>query len=162
MIRPTTADDSASIIALAVGAGMFPANETDALAKVLEDYFAGNLDDGHAWITDEEEGELRGVAYYAPAMMADGTWYVYMIGIRPEYQGQGRGKTLMLHLENTLRASGQRLLLVETSGLPSYDRTRTFYAKCGYEEEARIRDFYTAGDDKIVFRKALNAEKSLK
>jgi ribosomal protein S18 acetylase RimI-like enzyme len=95
---------------------MFPANETDALAKVLEDYFAGNLDDGHAWITDEEEGELRGVAYYAPAMMADGTWYVYMIGIRPEYQGQGRGKTLMLHVENTLRASGQRLLLVETSG----------------------------------------------
>jgi hypothetical protein len=50
MIRPTTADDSASIIALAVGAGMFPANETDALAKVLEDYFAGNLDDGHAMI----------------------------------------------------------------------------------------------------------------
>jgi ribosomal protein S18 acetylase RimI-like enzyme len=64
----------------------------------------------------------------------------------------------MRHMENALRANGQRLLLVETSGLPIYERTRAFYAKCGYEEEARIRDFYTAGDDKIVFRKALNAE----
>jgi ribosomal protein S18 acetylase RimI-like enzyme len=48
--------------------------------------------------------------------------------------------------------------LVETSGLPKYDRARAFYTKCGYEEEARIRDFYTTGDDKIVFRKALNAD----
>lgn len=26
----------------------------------------------------------------------------------------------------------------------------------GYDEEARIRDFYGAGDDKIIFRKSLN------
>jgi len=44
MIRPTIPDDSAAIIALAVAAGMFPANETEALGKVLADYFGGNLD----------------------------------------------------------------------------------------------------------------------
>ena len=42
-----------------------------------------------------------------------------------------------------------------TSGLPSFERTRGFYRLCGYDEEARIRDFYQAGEDKIVFRKAL-------
>jgi hypothetical protein len=51
MIRPTTPDDSTAVIALAVAAGMFPANETEALSKVLGDYFDGNLDDSHAWIT---------------------------------------------------------------------------------------------------------------
>jgi ribosomal protein S18 acetylase RimI-like enzyme len=158
MIRPTMPDDSAAIIALAVAAELFPANETEELGKVLADYFSGKIDDGHVWVTDEEEGEPRGVAYYAPAPMAERTWYLYMIAVRPDCQGRGRGKALLQHVENALRTSGQRLLLVETSGLPSYERARAFYAKCGYEEEARIRDFYTTGDDKIVFRKALNAD----
>jgi RimJ/RimL family protein N-acetyltransferase len=49
------------------------------------------------------------------------------------------------------------MLLVETSGLPDFERTRAFYLKCGYEEEAHIRDFYATGEDKVVFRKVLNA-----
>ncbi len=57
-----------------------------------------------------------------------------------------------------MTARGGRMLLVETSGLPDFERTRAFYRKCGYEEEARIRDFYAAGDDKVVFRKVLNAD----
>lgn len=55
-----------------------------------------------------------------------------------------------------LRVRGGRVLLVETSGLASFERTRVFYRKCGYEEEARICDFYKADDDKIVYRKALD------
>jgi ribosomal protein S18 acetylase RimI-like enzyme len=83
-----------------------------------------------------------------------------MIAVHPDLQGQGRGKVLLRYVETALRASGQRLLLIETSGLPRYDRTRAFYAKCGFEEEARIRDFWAAGDDKVVFRKALNKDYS--
>jgi hypothetical protein len=54
-----------------------------------------------------------------------------------------------------LRARGERVLLIETSGLGSFARTGVFYRKQGYDEEARIREFYGAGDDKIIFRKAL-------
>lgn len=75
--------------------------------------------------------------------------------MQPDCQGQGRGAALIRYVEQTLTARGARLLLVETSGLPSFELTRAFYCKCGYDEEARIRDFYEAGDDKIVFRKAL-------
>jgi ribosomal protein S18 acetylase RimI-like enzyme len=141
MIRPTTPDDSAALIALAVAAGMFPADETEALDKVLIDYFDGNLDDGHRWVTDEEKGKPCGVAYYAPVPMADRVWNLYMIAVHPDYQGQGRGTELPRYVEDTLRASGQRMLLIETSGLSNYDRTRAFYIKHGYEQEARIREF---------------------
>ena len=50
-----------------------------------------------------------------------------------------------------------RFLLVETSGLPEFEDTRRFYRTRGYGEEARIRDFYTSGEDKVIFRRALGA-----
>jgi hypothetical protein len=36
-----------------------------------------------------------------------------------------------------------------------FARTRAFYLREGYAQEARIREFYAVGEDKIVFRKAL-------
>lgn len=157
MIRPITPDDAAAVIALAVAAGLFPADGTEPLDTMLADYFGGNIDDGHVCVVDEEGAPL-GVAYCAPVPAADRTWDLTMIAVRREAQGQGRGSALLRHIEQALEASGQRLLLVETSGLPTYAPARRFYAKRGYEEEARIRDFYEAGDDKIVFRKVLNLE----
>jgi ribosomal protein S18 acetylase RimI-like enzyme len=90
--------------------------------------------------------------------MADRVWNLYMIAVHPDYQGQGRGTELPRYVEDTLQASGQWMLLIETSGLSNYDRTRALYIKRGYEQEARIHDFWTMGDDKIVFRKVLTAD----
>ncbi len=65
------------------------------------------------------------------------------------------GASLMHYIEQTLAERGARVLLVETSGLPDFALTRAFYPKLGYDEEARIRESYKAGDDKIVFCKPL-------
>ena len=62
----------------------------------------------------------------------------------------------MKHVEERLAKGGERLLIVETSSLDGFERARDFYEKCGYTEEARIRDFYTTGDDKVVFLKQLS------
>jgi len=64
----------------------------------------------------------------------------------------------MRYIENVLQAEGQRILLVETSGMPDFALTRRFYTKLGYEEEARVRDYFSAGDDMVLFRKVLNIE----
>jgi ribosomal protein S18 acetylase RimI-like enzyme len=154
MIRPTMPDDTATVLALAVSAGLFPADATAEVAGVLASSLNGDLGPDHVWVTDDDGGPV-GVAYYAPERMTDGTWNLYMIAVHPDRQRQGRGEALVRHVERSLTARGARLLLVETSGTASFERTRAFYRACGYEEEARIRDFYNAGDDKIVFRKAL-------
>jgi GNAT superfamily N-acetyltransferase len=98
---------------------------------------------------------IKALAYCAPERMTEGTWNLYLIAVDPAHQGRGIGAALMRHVETVLAAQGQRVLLVETSALPGFERTRQFYLKNGYTLEARIRDFYTAGEDKIVFHKAL-------
>jgi ribosomal protein S18 acetylase RimI-like enzyme len=156
VIRLTKPEDTAAILALAVSCGMFSPDGTDEVADVLSACLNGDLGPDHCWVTDDDGGPV-GVAYYAPERMADGTWNLYMLAVHPDRQRQGRGAALVRHVEQDLVARGGRLLLVETSGVASFERTRAFYRRCGYEEEARIRDFYKAGDDKVIFRKALNA-----
>ena len=63
----------------------------------------------------------------------------------------------MRYAEAALAARGERVLLVEPSGTDGFEVPRAFYRRLGYDEEARIREFYAAGDDKIIFRKALRA-----
>ncbi|HEX8359334.1 MAG TPA: GNAT family N-acetyltransferase [Longimicrobium sp.] len=157
MIRDSIVQDSDALVGVGVEAGMFAPGETDWLEMLIAEYFDGKLGEGHGWITDEEQGEVRGVAYYAPAPASSGVSDLLMIAVVPGSQREGRGESLLRHVEDALRADGQRMLLVETSALPRYDQARAFYLKNGFEEEARIRDFYQPGEDKVVFRKQLGA-----
>jgi len=150
-IRPTMPDDSAALMAVLDASGLFPPGELEEMRNMLADYFAGNLGVDHFWITDDDGHGPVGVAYYAPERMTNGTWNLYLIAVHPDRQGKGRGAALLRYVEQTLRERSERLLLIETSGLPSFASTRAFYRKCGYDEEARIRDFYKAGDDKVIF-----------
>lgn len=156
MIRPTTLDDVAAILSLAVSSGLFPPDATDEVAGVMAGALRGELGPDHVWLTDADDGGLVGVAYYAPERLTEGTWNLYMLAVHPNRQRQGRGAALVRHVEQELVARGARLLLIETSGAGTFDRTRAFYRALGYDEEARIREFYKAGEDKVVFRKALS------
>jgi ribosomal protein S18 acetylase RimI-like enzyme len=154
MIRPIAPDDMNGLIALANASGLFESNQLEELKEMLSDYFGNNNSD-RFWVADDDNG-IVGVAYTEMERMTDGTWNLLLIAIQPEDRGQGRGTTLLRYVEQMLTLQGGRILLVETSGLPEFERTRAFYRKCSYDEEARIRDYYKAGDDKIVYRKALS------
>ena len=155
MIRPIAPDDKTALIALVEAMGLFQSHETELLSQMLSDYFNGPTDSKEFWLTDDDNG-LVGVAYAAPERMTEGTWNLYLIAVHPDRQRQGRGAALLAQVEQILMERGERLLLVETSATESFEYVRSFYSKSGYDEEARIRDFYTAGVDKIVFRKALS------
>lgn len=150
MIRPTHEADFDALIALATASGLFEPDQTDMLADMLR---SPGEDD--VWFTDEDGNEPVGVAYLAPEKMTRGTWNLYWIAVRPDQQRQGRGKAILDHVEKWLTAKRQRILLVETAGVDDFDYVRKFYANSGFEEEARIRDFYEPGVDKVVFRKSL-------
>jgi ribosomal protein S18 acetylase RimI-like enzyme len=154
LIRDINRDDIPAVVAIAVDSGLFPAEHAGFVEKMMDDYFAGRRDEGHRCVIDVADEPIA-IAYYEPALATDRTWYLTMIGVRGGSKGQGRGTALMHHMEDDLRTRRQRLLLVETSSTTAFDRTRTFYKKCGYDEEARVRDYYEPGDDMILFRKML-------
>lgn len=134
--------------------GLFPSEMLDDMAADIE-----AIDGDERWLAtladgDEDTAPIA-LAYCTPERMTDGTWNLLLIAVHPEHQGRGVGRALMTHVEGLLAAQGVRVLLVETSGTDEFDRTRAFYRGLDYDEEARIRDYYAAGDDKIVFRKAL-------
>jgi ribosomal protein S18 acetylase RimI-like enzyme len=108
------------------------------------------------WFTYHETQPIA-VAYFAPERMTSGTYNLYLIAVHAVHQGKGIGTILLNYVEKLLSNRGERILLVETSGLPAFERTRGFYKKTGYTHEARIREFYAAGEDKIVFWKSLVA-----
>ncbi|MEO0439459.1 MAG: GNAT family N-acetyltransferase [Pseudomonadota bacterium] len=150
-IRPAVAGDIPALKRIIEATEMFPPN-------MLEPMMAGFLQ-GTA---DREYWKVHGlsrpdaVAFYRPEEMTDGTWNLLLLAVDPASHGQGIGVEMLEHVEQHLTGLGQRLLLIETSGTADFAATRQFYRKCGHEEEARIRDYYEEGDDKIVFRKRLD------
>jgi ribosomal protein S18 acetylase RimI-like enzyme len=155
MIRPTTEADTPLLLKLTEGTGVFKPHEIDALNEVLSDYHASNHAEGHVAVTYEEAGRVLGYAYYAPAAMTDRTWYLYWIAVTRDTHAKGIGSKLLHHAEQDIRRQGGRVLFIETSSLPHYELTRKFYLKHHYEITGVLRDYYSDGDDMVVFRKRM-------
>ncbi len=154
MIRPVTSADTDALMALAASIELFSSEELEELHRMLTNALSQNGEIQPFWIADDEDG-LVGLAYCEPERMTSGTWNLQLIAVHPTHQRQGRGASLLGFVEQTLADRGARVLLVETMGTPDFEYVRAFYRKNGYDEEARIREFYAEGADKIIFRKAL-------
>jgi ribosomal protein S18 acetylase RimI-like enzyme len=143
------------LVALAADTGIFKLFEIEALREVFNDYFAGYQAVGHRCITLDEHNRLLGFAYFAPAAMTVGTWYLWWIVVAKDHQRRGLGGMLLRYVEDEARGAQARHLLIETSSLPHYEPTRRFYELHGYTQVARIPDYYAEGDSLILYRKVL-------
>ncbi|SLN20642.1 GNAT family N-acetyltransferase [Pseudooctadecabacter jejudonensis] len=150
IIRPTSTDDIAGLQAVLDGTELFP---SEMLPDMLAPFLSGDTE--AFWLTCHKGGEAVGLCYTVPEELAEGTWNMLALAVRPDMQGKRLGAALVKTAEQHLKNKGQRILIVDTSGTDDFALTRQFYAQNGYEEEARIRDFWAHGDDKVIFRKAL-------
>jgi ribosomal protein S18 acetylase RimI-like enzyme len=149
-IRPMRAHDRAQMISVLDQLELFPATMLDDLAAP---FLAGN--DQEHWLVSEDGGRIEGFCFTRSETLADRVWNLLAIGVTPSQQRKGIAFSLTVNLENVLRERGQRLLIVDTSSTEPFAAARSLYLRLGYEQEARIRDFWADGDDKITFRKPL-------
>jgi ribosomal protein S18 acetylase RimI-like enzyme len=152
MIRNTIATDTEALMTIVESSGQFDAQSLNNVKGTLLEYLEGQSDG--LWLT-ADDGEPVGVAYCAPELVTNGTWNLLMLWTRKDKSSKGHGSALVEHVEKELMSRCARLLIVETSGLPDFEAARTFYAKCGFTQEASIKNFFAHGDDKIVYTKPL-------
>ncbi len=141
-----TSDDIPDLQKMLEATGLFP-------PEMLPGLFTS--DEAALWLAGRVNGRAVGLLYAVPEAMTEATWNMRALGIAPECQRLGLGTQLVRSAEERLRQMGQRLLIVDTSGLQAFEPARSFYSRCGYEQVARIADFWAEGDDKVTFRKAL-------
>jgi ribosomal protein S18 acetylase RimI-like enzyme len=98
-----------------------------------------------------------GYACFGLTPATDRTYDLYWIAVHPDAQRSGAGAALMSEVERRLEERRARLVVVETSSREDYAPTRQFYHKRGYQENARLPDFYAQGDDRVILTKRLVA-----
>lgn len=150
-MRSTKQADIPALQNVLDGTELFP-------SEYLPDMVSGFLtmeDSSDVWLTCEAGDEPVGFCYAMPEQFTEGTWNMLAIAVLPSQQGGGCGAGLVAKLEQVLRDKGGRILIADTSGTEDFAQTRHFYKRNGYSEEARIRDFWGPGDDKVTFWKSL-------
>ena len=150
-IRMTVARDIADLKKVVDATELFP---SEYLPEMIQPYLDDPSGDS-IWLSCAHPSGVTGLCVAETEAHTDGTWNMRAFSVAPEFQRSGQGRMLVAALEEALRNRAQRLLIIDTSGLETFDAARAFYRAQGYEEEARIRDYWSEGDDKITFRKHL-------
>ena len=156
-IRNLDAADRTAVANIIEEVGNFNRAEIDCALELVDIYLSDpNQKDYQIVVAECKAGDVCGYACWGPTPLTKGTYDLYWIATHPGTQGRGVGRALMLYVEKQVFKEHGRLLILETSSKETYGKTVEFYRRLGYEEASRIRDFYDAGDDKIVFLKRLS------
>jgi ribosomal protein S18 acetylase RimI-like enzyme len=105
----------------------------------------------------DNNDQAIGYICYGPVPMTEGTFDLYWIVVDPRSQGQGIGSKLLHFLEEIIRERRGRMILIDTSSIIQYEKTQKFYFRHGFQEVARVPDYYHPGNDRITFCKRLKA-----
>ncbi|MEL6979702.1 MAG: N-acetyltransferase [Pseudomonadota bacterium] len=161
MIRDATVDDLAALEALMRDTNMFSEDERAAFGKELQTLLWAAPDPAERRrliiVGATADGAIGGAAYFGPEAMADDVANLFFIGVSPSRRRQGAAKALIDRFETHGRETGARIALIETASAAMFEPARRLYRRCGYTEEAQIRDYYADGLDKLIYRKRLRA-----
>lgn len=148
--------DEAAVRRLAEATGFFRPDEVDVACELVRERLSRGPESGYEFVlADDASGALTGYACFGPIACTVGSFDLFWIIVDPARQGRGLGGMLVAEVERRVRALGGRGVYIETSSLARYEPTRRFYERCGYRVEARLRDFYQPGDDKLVYVKPM-------
>ena len=159
VIRAMRKADREAVSEIITLVGNFSKAEIDCALELIDIYLQvkGQKDYRIAVCEDSQSG-VQAYICWGPVPLTRGSYDIYWIATHPDSQGKGFGSSLMDHAEDCIEKEKGRLLFIETSSKESYENTVRFYRRLGFTQTSRIRDFYDAGDDKLIFVKRLSRQ----
>jgi len=155
-VRPLIEKDRATLLSMLIRTRAFTSAEIDVAMELIDSVLKDPMQKDYqiyCLVDDRDQGV--GYICYGPTPMTQGTFDLYWIAVDPDFQEKGAGSRLLIFLEEVVKAEGGRLILADTSTIPHYERTQRFYLKNGFQEVARIPDYYHPGNDRVTFYRKL-------
>lgn len=151
-VRP---DDRESVRRLVESTGVFSPVEIDVAVELVNDRLQRGPASDYQFVFAEQEGRTVGYTCYGRIALTAASWDLYWIAVDKAMHGRKVGRLLLERTEELIREAGGGQVYIETSNRHHYAPTRGFYLRCGYAQEALLRDFYGPGDDKVIYAKVL-------
>ena len=150
-----TPADRDAVRELCESTGFFYPEETDVAVELVDERLAKGAASGYHFVFAERHGRVVGYTNYGVIACTQSSYDLYWIVVHESCRGQGLGRLLLAETERLIHQAGGTRVYIETSSRPLYQPTRVFYERCGYHEDAVLKDFYAPQDDKVIFVRSL-------
>ncbi|EPR43667.1 GCN5-related N-acetyltransferase [Desulfovibrio sp. X2] len=135
-----------------LSAEAFTPGEIDVAKELVLEHAAKGTESGYHFLLADADGRTQGYICYGPDACSDGgAYHLYWIAVHAGARGLGLARALLDAARDRALAAGGRAMYAETSSTPPYADARGFYEHTGFFLEARVRDFYKPGDDKLIY-----------
>jgi ribosomal protein S18 acetylase RimI-like enzyme len=153
-IRPMVEKDRASLLSMLIKTRSFTSAEIDVAMELINVVLKDQIQkDYQIYCIVDDQDQAIGYICYGPTPMTQGTFDLYWIAVDPDFQEQGVGSNLLDFLGKVVKELKGRMILADTSSIPHYEKTQNFYLRNGFQEVARVPDYYYPGNDRVTFCK---------
>jgi len=153
MIRKLINSDRDKIEKILVDTKNFNEDEIKIAMELIDVYLSIADQKDYEIFVDADGEVVNGYVCIGPRPLTVGTYDLYWIAVNPFVQARGIGSGLVKYIEDYLKEKSTRLVLIETSGKPGYEKERKFYEKNRYDKFVEIKDFYNVGDSLVIYGK---------
>lgn len=153
--RQIQPSDLGAIARIVKSSGFFSAAEINLAVELADEKLTDGDASSYEFLLAEDKDLVWGYTCFGLISATAGSFDLYWIAVDEHLRARGLGKQLMKQSEDIIRSLGGKHIYVETSSRHQYQTTHRFYERCGYIQEALLKDFYAEGDSKVIYSKAL-------
>ncbi|MEI6050843.1 MAG: GNAT family N-acetyltransferase [Bacteroidota bacterium] len=147
--------DIENIREIIVSTKFFYDHEVEIAVELVEERLKFGESTEYYFVFAEVDGVTVAYSCFGPIAMSKTSFDLYWIATHNDFRGKGIGKKLLEETCKQAGIMGCSIIIAETSGLEHYTPTRAFYISNKFILEARLKDFYTMGDDKLFYTKRI-------
>ncbi|MGE5841276.1 MAG: GNAT family N-acetyltransferase [Deltaproteobacteria bacterium] len=135
--------------------GFFSNAEIEVAVELVQERLNKGIESGYHFLFAEKDRQVAGYSCFGPIPCTVESYDIYWIAVQDRLRGSGLGAEILKRVEERIRETRGKRIYVETSSREQYEPTRSFYSRRGYRKEATLKDFYSPGDDKVIYLREL-------